>query len=79
MGLAQLLERLVGRDHRRKSGDVAVVDHLVELLLRPLCGRLRAEVIKHEKIHVSDAQSTGDLIATASPRSVEWVTPTVHN
>ncbi len=31
------------------------------------------------KIHVSDAQSTGDLIATASPRSVEWVTPTVHN
>ncbi len=31
------------------------------------------------KIHVSDASSTGGLIGTASPRSVEWVTPTVHN
>jgi 5-methylthioadenosine/S-adenosylhomocysteine deaminase len=31
------------------------------------------------KIHVTDAQSTADLIAAASPRSVEWVTPTVRN
>ncbi len=31
------------------------------------------------KIHVSHIDSAGDLVASASPRSVEWVTPTVHN
>jgi cytosine/adenosine deaminase-related metal-dependent hydrolase len=31
------------------------------------------------KVHVEDAESAGDVIATASPRSVEWVNPTVRN
>jgi 5-methylthioadenosine/S-adenosylhomocysteine deaminase len=31
------------------------------------------------KIHVDGAESAADVIATASPRSVEWVNPTVRN
>ncbi len=36
-------------DHHRKLVDIAIIDNLKQLFLRPFCGVLRAEVIQNQQ------------------------------
>lgn len=48
--LLDLAKVLIGRDDRRQLLVVAVVEDLVELLLRPRCGVFGAEIVENEQL-----------------------------
>jgi hypothetical protein len=52
--LFDLFQAEIGGDHRRQPVDVAIIDDLEELFLRPTGRILRAEIIQHQQAHVFD-------------------------